>query len=217
MAGWTAVRIFEPASVEKKELERTIRNPLQSSMRRRWLWLLLGLLLFDGILAAWWSRRHRESRFDTLIVKASKRYGVDAALVKAVIWRESNFNPSVVGTVGEIGLMQLRSMAASEWAQAEGRGALLQERLYDPETNIQVGTWYLGKLLKRYQHADNAVPYALADYNAGRTHVLRWMQGKGKTQSAEFLSQMDFRGTQQYIQAIMKRHAKYQPSFASAK
>ena len=43
------------------------------------------------------------------------------------------------------------------------------------------GTWYLRKLLRRYPRADDPVVYALADYNAGRTHVLRWNKGPAAT------------------------------------
>jgi len=184
-------------------------------VRRRWLWLVLAVILVDGFIFTWWSRQHRENRFDKLILQAAAHYNVDPALVKAVIWRESNFNPNAVGTVGEIGLMQLRSLAAQEWAQAEGRGSIVQERLFDPETNIRVGTWYLGKLLKRYRQTDNPIAYALADYNAGRTHLLRWMKGTAKTESAAFLSQMDFPGTHHYVGAITKRHAHYKSASQS--
>jgi soluble lytic murein transglycosylase len=182
-------------------------------VRRRWIWFLLLLILIDGIFYSWWSWRDRESRYDKRIAQTAAQYNVDPALVKAVIWRESNFNPKAVGTVGEIGLMQLRSLVAKEWAQDEGRPAILHEHLFDPARNIEVGTWYLAKLIKRYRHTDNPTAYALADYNAGRSNVLKWMQGKGKTQSEEFLAQMSFPATQQYIQAIQKRQQHYQSSF----
>ena len=107
------------------------------------------------------------------------------------------------------------ALSAQEWAQAEGRGSIVQERLFDPETNIRVGTWYLGKLLKRYRQTDNPIAYALADYNAGRTHLLRWMKGTAKTESAAFLSQMDFPGTHHYVGAITKRHAHYKSASQS--
>ena len=66
------------------------------------------------------------------------------------------------------------------------------------------GARYLGKLLKRYAHTDNPTVYALADYNAGRTHVLRWNKGAA-TNSAAFLAQIDYPGTQHYVRSILER------------
>ena len=78
----------------------------------------VGLVAF---LFQWAYRWQRERRYDPLILAASQRYGVDPALVKAVIWRESRFKAGARGRVGEIGLMQIREPAAYEWAAAENK------------------------------------------------------------------------------------------------
>ena len=62
----------------------------------------------------------------------------------------------------------------------------------NPATNTLIGAWYLEKLLKRYAQTDNPIPYVLADYNAGRSNVLKWNQGRAATNSAAFLWQIDF-------------------------
>ena len=161
------------------------------SQLRRWLlWGVAALFTVAGIFD-WWFERHKEHRFDSQILQVSKQYGVDPALVKGVVWRESKFNPRARGRVGEIGLMQLRPMAAQEWAQASTRSSF-DGNLLDPGTNLQVGAWYLSKLLKRYARTGDPVCYALADYNAGRSNVLRWNKGAAETNSAGFLSQMTF-------------------------
>jgi soluble lytic murein transglycosylase len=76
-----------------------------------------------------------------------------------------------------------------------------------------VGAWYLEKLLKRYSRTDNPVPYALADYNAGRSNVLKWEHGSAATNSAAFLEQISFPGTKNYVRAVMRRYEHYQPIF----
>ena len=178
-------------------------------MRRGLPWLIACVLIGFGLLD-WWYLRHKENRFDRHILKAAERYRVNPAVVKAVVWRESKFDPRVRGRAGEIGLMQIRSLAALEWAQAETQQSVFKGDLEDPETNLRVGTWYLGKLLKRYARTDNALPYALADYNAGRTHVLRWNKGAALTNSAAFVGQITFPGTREYIHAVMNRSHKYE-------
>src|SRR5689334_15337979 len=94
------------------------RSPA-TSFQQRWVWMIvIGLLVLTG-LVEWWLQRRKESRYDEQILRVAQLYAIDPALVKAVVWRESRFNPRVRGRVGEIGLMQIRSLAAQEWAQAQ--------------------------------------------------------------------------------------------------
>jgi soluble lytic murein transglycosylase len=130
---------------------------------------------------AWFYYQWREHHDDRIILAAARRYGVEPALVKAVVWQESWFNPKVRGSHGELGLMQITEPAANEWAEAEHIKTFQPEQLLDPVTNAYAGAFYLGKLLRRYPQTDNPVPYALADYNAGRTYVLRWRVRQRRT------------------------------------
>ena len=59
----------------------------------------------------------RFGQHDVLIRSVAEEHGVDPMLVKAVVWRESRFDPRKVGTAGERGLMQLTEGAASEWVR----------------------------------------------------------------------------------------------------
>ena len=183
-----------------------------SVANRRLLWVVLFLLVVIG-LVDWWFEIRKEQRYDGQILSVAQRYGVNPALVKGVVWRESRFNPKVRGRVGEIGLMQIRSLTAQEWAQAVDRHRSFEGDLFKPETNLEVGTWYLGKLLKRYARTSDPVSYALADYNAGRNNVLRWNKGAAETNSSIFVSQITFPSTQDYIRSIVRRSARYQASF----
>ena len=129
--------------------------------------ILILLLLAVGLSVYWWWQGWLERSQDVPIRAAARRYGLEPALVKA-IWRESHFHPGVRGRAQEIGLMQLREAAAQEWADAEQLAGFAHEHCFDPATNTLAGTWYLRKLLQRYALTDGPVPYALADYNAGR-------------------------------------------------
>lgn len=109
--------------------------------------------------------------------------------------------------------MQVNRLAAEEWAQAESLQSFRHQQLFDPAKNTLAGTWYLAKLLKRYAHTDNPLPYALADYNAGRSNVLRWNKGIAATNSGAFIRQIDYPATRDYVRSIMKRYAYYRPIF----
>ena len=182
-------------------------------MRRFRLFLIPALLLLCGLSAYWWWQGRLERSQDGPIRAAAARYGVEPALVKAIVWRESRFHPGARGHAGEFGLMQVQEEAAREWAAAEHLDAFEHEQCLDPATNTLAGTWYLRKLLRRYTQTDNPLPYALADYNAGRGNVLKWNQGAAATNSALFLDQIGFPSTRKYVRSVMRRYRHYQSRF----
>lgn len=175
--------------------------------------ILFLVLLLAGGAAYWWWYDWRDHSQDVPILTAARRYGLSPSVVKAVVWRESRFNQDRRGRAGELGLMQIREAAAFEWAQAEQVPRFAPEHLLDPTTNTLAGAWYLSHLLKRYTQADNALPYALADYNAGRGNVLKWLHGEAATNSAAFINQIGFPGTRAYVQAVLQRAEYYRPIF----
>lgn len=85
---------------------------------------------------------------------------LDPLLVQAVIWQESVFDPNAISRSGAIGLMQLMPETAEEIAM---RLKMSSPDLYDPETNIRLGTAYLADLIRQFGRLD----LALAAYNAG--------------------------------------------------
>src|SRR5262249_26712297 len=134
-----------------------------------------------------WLVARQGKQFEPQITEAAKRYSVDPLLIKAVIWEETRFHATRRGKAGEIGLMQLQEAAALDWAGAEHVQSFSHEQCVDPGTNTLAGTFYLAKLLKRYTRADDPVPYALADYNAGRGNLLKWNSGVAATNSTVFI------------------------------
>ncbi len=191
--------------------------PPQIECPMRWRpFLALILLLLGGTGGYWWWYERRDHSQDIPILAAARRYGVEPALVKAVVWRESRFNPVRRGRAGEIGLMQIRESAAGDWSRAEHLPAFSPDALFDPATNTLAGSWYLQHLLKRYTQTDNPLAYALADYNAGRANVLKWQHGPALTNSQAFLDQIGFPGTRNYVKSVLQREQHYRPIFPPA-
>ena len=177
-------------------------------MKWRWICLLIALCILG--LAGYLSFVARQGKsFSQQINAAAQRYHVDPLLVRAVIWEETRFHPDRRGKAGEIGLMQIREAAALEWAGAERIPNFSHEQCFDPGTNTLAGTFYLSRLLKRYSQTDDPVPYALADYNAGRGNLLKWNGGEGSTNSVKFITQIGFPGTRAYVNSIRRRYAFY--------
>jgi len=103
-----------------------------------------------------------EGRYMEIIIEAAERYGVDPALITAVIKAESEFNPRAVSHRGARGLMQLMPATAR---------ALGVKNSFNPEHNIHGGTKYMKQLLDQF---DGKVKLALAAYNAGSRKVRKY-------------------------------------------
>ena len=99
--------------------------------------------------------------FDPIIEEASRTYGVDSSLIRAMIQVESSGNPFAVSPAGAQGLMQLMPSTAADLGVKDA---------FDPDQNIMAGTRYLRQLLDRYQ---GDLRLALAAYNWGMGNLER--------------------------------------------
>jgi soluble lytic murein transglycosylase len=154
---------------------------------------------------------HQASLFDEWIVEAARQWNVDPHLIKAVIWRESQFNPRKIGGAQERGLMQVTPTAGREYAVAVGLRRFREQDLSDPRTGIMAGAWYLSRALARWEDRDNPVPFALAEYNAGRSRALRWATAPAdrKLTAAEFIAAISYPSTKDYVTDILTRYEEY--------
>ena len=132
----------------------------------------------------------KEKMYWGLIMKASRKYKVEPALIKAIIMAESSYNPRAVSKVGAKGLMQLMPSTAA---------SLGVKDIYDPSHNIEGGVKYIRHLLTRF---NGNVELALAAYNAGIKNVNRY---KGIP---------PFKSTRQYIKKVGIYHQYYRKQVA---
>lgn len=130
------------------------------------------------------SLSERATQFQPLIAQASAKYGVDAALLNAVICQESGFNPQAVSKAGAQGLMQLMPGTARELGVSDPS---------DPAQNVDGGARYLKRMLEQF---NGNIPLALAAYNAGPGAVTRH---KGIPPYEE---------TQNYVRTILSQFLK---------
>jgi soluble lytic murein transglycosylase len=159
-----------------------------------------------------WMSPARFHQYDHLIRVVAVEHNLNPMLVKAVVWRESRFDPRKHGSRGERGLMQVSEKAAIEWARENKITNFQVDQLFDPKTNLEAGTWYLHRAFERWAAQSDPTPFALAEYNAGASRAERWSGGNSTADIPveKFLQNIDFPGTRKYIESIIGRYRFYQ-------
>lgn len=153
---------------------KSTRNIPGFSLCRNWLLPAAFLLVFLTMpLHAGHEWRNRCKAYDPLIEKISAEYGLKATFIQAMIWKESRFKARATGSVGEIGLMQLRMATVRDWAKAHKRPVPPKHLVYNTELNLRIGIWRIDQALKNWEGYPEQIMLALCEYNAGRSAVLR--------------------------------------------
>lgn len=136
---------------------------------------------------------------------AAKTGDVDSFLIMSLIRQESAFNVKAHSLAGARGLMQVMPATARTIASVR------RDRLYDPKTNIRVGTKYFLHRLGQY---NNDVELTLAAYNAGFTRVDRWVKRYPLENKILFMDLVPFRETRDYISSILRNYYWYTQLYA---
>jgi soluble lytic murein transglycosylase-like protein len=124
-------------------------------------------------------------KYDHLIAESCRLYGIDFALVKAVIRAESSFDPYAISSKGAEGLMQLMPDTSKRLNVANP---------FDPQENIRGGVKYLKYLMDRF---NNDLKLSLAAYNAGETIV------------AQVNGIPNYRETKNYVAEVLRYYQEY--------
>src|SRR5206468_103833 len=127
-------------------------------------------------------------------------------LVLAVMRQESAFHPRARSTAAARGLMQIIPSTGRRIAEALGERLFTTQALDSPEISIRFGTWYLGRLL--YKFHGNLVA-AVAAYNSGPQAVTHWIDVAGGKPSDEFVEEIPFRETRNYVRHVLGNLAVY--------
>lgn len=137
-------------------------------------------------------------KYSEYVDKYSELYDVDENLVYAVIRTESHFNPDDKSGAGAMGLMQITSECFDFLKQniPDDSQDYPDSALYEPETNIKFGTYFLSYLLDRY---DDIEKTALAAYNAGFGCVDEWLSDKNCSADGENLDVIIYPETADYV------------------
>lgn len=136
----------------------------------------------------------------------SAQYELDPYLVISIMRCESSFDPNAVSTRGAIGLMQIMP-DTGEWIahKLEMDDIYEESMLYDPETNITFGCWYL-RFVKTRLNGD--VMQMICAYNAGHGSVKEWLSDPRFSQNG-VLTSIPFPATERYYEKVVTAYENY--------
>jgi soluble lytic murein transglycosylase len=147
-----------------------------------------------------------------IIRQQSAQNHVDPALIAAVIYAETKFDPRT-SSAGAEGLMQILPATALFLAHRSGATTFTTADLSTPQVNIAYGTYYLRYLLDEY-HGDQTL--ALAAYNGGEANVDAWIATAHASGKRFSLASIPFPETRDYVANVEQAEREYRSDYASA-
>lgn len=138
------------------------------------------------------------------IYEYSLEYQVDAALIASIANTESNFNERACSSKGAIGIMQLMPSTA-KWIASKINEQYSEEKLYDGEYNIKLGSYYISYLISQFDDEKTAI----CAYNAGQGNVRQWLKNGEFSSDGKRLDKIPFKETKNYINRVYKNYNYY--------
>ncbi len=163
--------------------------------------LIVLFLNYDNICRIFYPFPHREA-----ILYYAQAYDVDHLLLVAMAKAESSFDSRAVSEKGARGLMQIMPDTGQWIARQMDDSTFNPERLFEPETNIKYGTWYIADLQKEF-HGNTVL--VLAAYNGGRGNVSEWLTRKEISGGKNIIEQIPFPETRHYVRKVLLYHRIY--------
>jgi soluble lytic murein transglycosylase len=145
-----------------------------------------------------------------LIRKHSVARKLDPYMVAALIGQESTFDPDIRSVANAWGLMQIVPATGRRLGRSIGIRSLSTRGLTVPETNIRLGTLHFSRLVQQF----GGTYYALASYNAGENRVVRWRAERPGMDEDEFIDDIPFPETQNYVKRILGTAEDYRLLYA---
>ena len=146
------------------------------------------------------------------LVRQASAASLDPNMVAGLIRQESVFDPKALSRSKAYGLMQLLPSSGREWARKSGVKSFRTSMLFQPATNLQLGTRYLRSMLDQW---GGKWEETLASYNAGKSRVIEWQKWGDFQEPAEFVETIPFTETRDYVQAVLRNAAAYRRIYGS--
>lgn len=147
--------------------------------------------------------------YEISLRRESNKNQLDPMVVAGLIRQESTFQADIVSHANAFGLMQLLPKTARILAKQK-RLKYAKNKLFDPEYNIELGTYYFKGLV----NLTGAPEYALAAYNAGEDRIALWKSERSYEEIPELVESIPFSETRDYVQIVLRNAALYRMIYA---
>lgn len=186
----------------------------------------------NGMLPKQFYMRLYPTVYTDLVHNNSKNHDVDPYLVSAIILEESRYDYKAVSRSDARGLMQIMPTTGKDIAQKVGIEKFETEKLFEPETNIKLGSWYIAQLINSFTnrtrdyfvskgspqpesvYKDIAVILALGGYNAGPTRMRNWMEQYGLEDIDAFVEKIPMQEPRNYIKKVLNSYETYKSLYS---
>ena len=145
--------------------------------------------------------------YTNLLQKHTTKYEIDPLFVAAMIREESRYNADIVSYAGAIGLMQIMPANGPEFASRLKIPRFNTKMLYNPDINIQMGSWYMKSLMDQF---DNNHALVAGAYNGGPGRMRRWIAAKKIPDLDEFIEDIGIDQTRRHIKKVIDSYNIYQ-------
>ena len=132
---------------------------------------------------------------------------VDPLLMLSVMRAESLYKHDAISRAGAMGLVQVMPSTGHKVAALMGDDDFRVDRLVEPETNIRLGCFYLGRLMDRF--GEGQFPLAVGSYNGGPHNVGRWLRPKVDIAFEDFVEEIQFVETRTYVKRVIEYYSVY--------
>jgi soluble lytic murein transglycosylase len=159
-----------------------------------------------GVSDDLWYLAYPQGYWESIVTYAGK-YKQDPYFIAAIIKEESQFRPEAISPAGARGLMQVMPATGGWIARINGISGYDQEKLFDADMAINIGTWYVSQLMKRFRNDPLLVAAA---YNAGPDAVQGWVAKSGYQGERDlFVEVIPYSETRGYVKKVMRNYAEY--------
>jgi soluble lytic murein transglycosylase len=164
----------------------------------------------DGDARRWWQHAYPRAYRDLVEKYQALGKNPDDYLY-SIMRKESGFDPHDLSYADAQGLLQMipatTTRVARELAIPYDPG-----KLYEPEYNIRVGSWYIGRLLAKFKHQ---IPIGAGSFNSGPKPVMKWVDHNGDREIDELVELVPFPQTREYMKKVTENYARYRYLYAN--
>ncbi len=160
----------------------------------------------DGTPDDLWRLAYPQGYWES-VLSYSRKYGQDPYFIEAIIREESQFSSDALSPAGARGLMQVMPATGKWVARRIKLRGYDRGKLFDSDMGINIGTWYIGHLLRQFK---GDLLLATAAYNAGPDAVIAWLGKYGYNGERDaFVEAIPFSETRAYVKKVLRNYNEY--------